>query len=50
MKISAEVIKDGTLIVYVPDGSVVNRVVVWGENHMGDLFYPEREEDEDDLR
>ena len=33
--------EDGTLTVTVPDGSKVTRVMVCGENHQGDVFYPE---------
>lgn len=32
---------DGTLVVNVPDGGMVKRVLVCGENHVGDVFYPE---------
>ena len=33
---------DGTLRVKVKDGTKVNRVLVWGDNTFGILYYPDR--------
>lgn len=39
--LSEDISEDGTLKVKVKDGSKVNRVLVWGDNIFGGLYYPE---------
>lgn len=39
--LSEDISEDGTLKVNVEDGSKVNRVLVWGDNHFGGLYYPD---------
>ena len=43
--LSEDISEDGTLTVKVKDGSKVNRVLVWGDNHFGGLYYPDKESD-----
>lgn len=42
-----DISEDGTLKVKVKDGSKVNRVLVWGDNHFGGLYYPDGERREE---
>ena len=39
--LSEDISEDGTLKVKVKDGSKVNRVLVWGDNIFGGLYYPD---------
>lgn len=39
--LSEDISEDGTLKVKVKDGSKVNRVLVWGDNNFGGLYYPD---------
>jgi len=39
--LSEDISEDGTLTVKVKDGSKVNRVLVWGDNIFGGLYYPD---------
>ena len=39
-----EISEDGTLKVNVADGSKVKRVLVWGDNIFGGLYYPDSAE------
>ena len=41
-----EISEDGTLKVNVSDGSKVKRVLVWGDNIFGGLYYPDSAEGE----
>ena len=42
-----ELSEDGTLTVHVKDGSKVSRVLVWGDNIFGGLYYPDSAEGEE---
>lgn len=38
-----ELEEDGTLIIHVKEGERVKRVLVIGDDHMGDIFYPDKD-------